>query len=112
MYNYVFNVLALCNLSNCVVKQLFAFQCQETTPTNSFACENTDAWKFIPVLIFVLLLCPQKTRNIAPQEIFPLQCIYIQYDKNQSAVHLKFQNKAVCKLRPAKGYVRIQFKSI
>ncbi len=56
---------------------IFAVQCQETTPTNSFACEITSAWEFIPVLIFVLLLfCPRKTRKFAPHENYPL---YIRY---------------------------------
>ncbi len=26
---------------------IFAVQCQETTPTNSFACEITSAWEFL-----------------------------------------------------------------
>ncbi len=51
---------------------IFAFQCQETTPTNSFACENTGAWEFIPVLIFALTTLPSKNAKFCTHENFPL----------------------------------------
>ncbi len=46
---------------------MFAFQCQETTPTTKSL--NTGAWEFIPVL----LKCPalEKSDNFAPPEKFP-----------------------------------------
>ena len=44
---------------------IFALQCQETTPTNSFACKIPVHGKFISVLRFALAALPSKNPKIS-----------------------------------------------
>ena len=57
---------------------IFVFQHQETTPTNSFACEISVHGSFIQVLIFALTALPSKNAICtSPHEHFPLFSITI-----------------------------------